>query len=68
MYSDAMTFDMMGKLKLDPLSFTLGRLPLSIRNKPLAWRYFGFIDNVKQSQTDTKLVTNSSQTCSMSQT
>ena len=55
MYSDAMNFDMLGKLKLDPLSFTLGRLPLRLRNKALAWRYFGFVDSIKHHETDSEL-------------
>ena len=47
MYSDELNLDVNSKLKLDPLSFTFGRLPLNLRNKSQAWRYLGFITTMK---------------------
>ena len=47
MYSDEVNIDTYSKLKLDPLSFTFGRLPLHIRNQPFAWRYLGFLSTLK---------------------
>ena len=47
MYSDEVNLDTYSKLKLDPLSFTFGRLPVHIRNQPFAWRYLGFLSTLK---------------------
>ena len=55
MYSDEINFDRLSKLKLDPLSMTFGRLPIHIRNQAFAWRYFGFVHNIKHFDTDSDL-------------
>ena len=47
MYSDEVNLDTYSKLKLDPLSFSFGRLPVHIRNQPFAWRYLGFLSTLK---------------------
>ena len=47
MYSDEVNLDTYYKLKLDPLSFTFGRLPVHIRNQSFAWRYLGFLSTLK---------------------
>ena len=52
MYNDEVNLDVNGKLQLDPLSFTFGRLPLEIRNQPNAWRFLGFLNHVKAYQTN----------------
>ena len=54
-YNDELNFDKYGKLKLDPLSMTFGRLPLHIRNQPFAWRMFGIVHSIKYFDTDKKM-------------
>lgn len=55
MYSDEINFDRLSKLKLDPLSVTFGRFPILLRNQSQAWRYFGFVESIKQNQTNLEL-------------
>ena len=55
MYNDEVNLDVNGKLQLDPLSFTFGRLPLEIRNQPNAWRFLGFLNHVKQYQSNIEI-------------
>ena len=55
LYNDEINLDQYSKLKLDPFLVTFGRLPIHIRNQSKAWRYFGFINNLKQYDTDTVL-------------
>ena len=54
-YNDEINIDNYSKLSLDPFSVTFGRLKLDVRNQPNAWRYFGFINKMKQHDTDTNL-------------
>lgn len=53
--NDEVNFDKYGKLQLDPISLSFGRLPVHIRNQPWAWRYIGIVHSIKQFDTDDKL-------------
>jgi len=45
-YNDEINFDRFGKLQLDPFSLSFLRLPVSIRNQPWAWRFFGLVHGI----------------------
>ena len=52
-YNDEINFDRFGKLQLDPFSLSFLRLPVSIRNQPWAWRFFGLVHGIDSPTSET---------------
>ena len=46
LYNDKITIDKHGHLSIDPIQFTLSIFNRQTRNKPIAWRPFGYIPNI----------------------
>ncbi len=55
LYNDEITFDQIGKLKLDPISVSFLRLTTKMRNQALSWRIFGFIHSTDKTVTKYRL-------------
>lgn len=52
-YNDEINFDRFGKLQLDPFSLSFLRLPVSVRNQPWAWRFFGLVHGIDSPSCET---------------
>lgn len=48
LYIDGVPVDSVGRKSLEPVSFTIGFLNRSTRNKPSAWKLLGYIPNIEK--------------------